>query len=449
VDKTPFELRILGSTELAGRLTGSGDGLVRQTKRLALLAYLALETAAGYRRRDEIIGLFWPELDQGQGRTYLRKSLHAIRGELDDGVVVSRGDEEIRVDQSVLWCDAVALREYHKAQRHREALDLYRGELLAGLFPEGVAQEFEEWLRQERKALRRTAARCAWECARIDENHGDTGAAAAMARRALEIEPDDEEGVRRLMSLLDKRGDRGGALRVYAEWQSRLKSEYGVEPAPETRKLARKVQATRKGESHETPPALLPVDRQSVVAAQPVHEEDGTAALSSDSSVRQTVGWRKRVPVIVVGLVSMTAIALGPRFITGFGIDDARSVTVLPFRIIGDSALRSSAEVFEEEITTALAQDSTLIVRPAFRPAPHDAGAADETAADVGTAYLLHGSVQRSVTRIRVTLRLVRTADGTAVWAGSHDFDEADRAPLAQRLSQKAAGEISWTLNER
>jgi len=34
----------------------------------------------------------------------------------------------------------------------------------------------------------------------------------------------------------------------------RVKNPDGVEPAPETRKLARRVQSARKGESHETPP---------------------------------------------------------------------------------------------------------------------------------------------------------------------------------------------------
>jgi len=75
-----------------------------------------------------------------------------------------------------------------------------------------------------------------------------------MARRALELAPDDEQCVRDLISLLDRAGDRGGALRVYSEWQARLFKEYGVEPAPETRKLARRVQSARKGESHETQP---------------------------------------------------------------------------------------------------------------------------------------------------------------------------------------------------
>ena len=443
MDKTPFELRILGSTELIGPLAGTGDGLVRQPKRLALLAYLALETAGGYRRRDEVIGLFWPELDQVQGRTYLRKSLHAIRGDLDDRVVLGRGDDEIRLDRSVLWCDAVALTEHQKAGRYREALDLYRGELLAGLFPAGVAQEFEEWLRRERKAVRHAAARCAWECARIDEERGDTGAAVATARRALEIEPDDEEGIRRLMSLLDKRGDRGGALRVYAEWQSRLKSEYGVEPAPETRKLARKIQAARKGESHETPPALLPIDRQSVVAPESVHAKAGPALLSADSGVRKTVGLRKRTTLIAVGVIALTAVALVPRIIPGFRISDTRSVAVLPFRIIGDSALQISADAVEEEITTALAQDSTLVVRPTTKRALHPASVADETDTDTGAAYVLHGSLQRSAPRIRVTLRLVRTDDGTAVWAGSEDLDETDRTRLAQRLARTAAAAIS------
>jgi DNA-binding SARP family transcriptional activator/TolB-like protein len=449
MDKKPFELRILGSTELIGPLPGSGDGVVRQPKRLALLAYLALGTAAGFRRRDEVVGLFWPELDQAQGRTYLRKALHAIRADLGDNVIVGRGDDEVRLDRSVLWCDAVALREYQHAGRYREALDLYRGELLAGLFPEGVAQEFEEWLRQERKALRHAAARAAWECVGIDEERGESGAATATARRALEIEPDDEEGVRRLMILLDKRGDRGGALRVYADWQAHLKNEYGVEPAPETRKVARNVQAARKGESHETPPTLVPIDPSSFVTGELVAPAKSEGQSSSRSAQKEVAAPRNRAVEVALGLVAVAAIAaLAMRFVSS-AETDPRSVAVLPFRTIGDSALRVSADAVMEEITTALAMDSTLVVRPAMRAADSSVSEADLTGRRMGTAYFIHGAVQRSSTRIRVTLRLVRTADGTAVWAGSDDVDEADRTDLARRLARNAAVAIGRRIAER
>ena len=138
-----------------------------------------------------------------------------------------------------------------------DALSLYRGEVLDGMYPDGVAPEFQEWLDTQRRSMRELAARAAWETSRAEEERGDRGAAVAMARRARELDPDNEEGVRRLMELLDRRGDRSGALKVYGEWQARLLEDYGVEPAPETRKLANRVRAARKGESHETPPTML------------------------------------------------------------------------------------------------------------------------------------------------------------------------------------------------
>lgn len=114
-----------------------------------------------------------------------------------------RGEDEIQVDRDTLWCDAVALAAHAVALQHREALALHRGELLDGLYPEGVPPKFQEWLDERRRVLRELAAGAAWSCSRADEE--------AVARRALELTPDDEEGVRRLMSLLDRHGDRAGA----------------------------------------------------------------------------------------------------------------------------------------------------------------------------------------------------------------------------------------------
>ncbi len=40
----------------------------------------------------------------------------------------------------------------------------------------------------------------------------------------------------------------------------------------------------------------------------------------------------------------------------------------------------------------------------------------------LGVAYVVDGSVQRGLGRLRVTLRLVRTSDAVALWAGTYDF---------------------------
>jgi hypothetical protein len=143
--------------------------------------------------------------------------------------------------------------------------------------------------RNSRPGLRISAPRCAskppaaWECSsRADL--ADGAEALELARRAVELDPDDEEGVRRLIAVLDRYGDRAGALRLYTEWRARLQAEYGAEPAPETRKLVRKVQAHRKGESAETPASLKTLTppsetlRESASPAEPRREPCACAA---------------------------------------------------------------------------------------------------------------------------------------------------------------------------
>lgn len=429
MDEKPFELRILGLTELTRADGSSADGIIRQPKRLALLAYLAITTAKGYRRRDEIIGLFWPELDQAQGRTYLRKSLHAIREELGEDVFVTRGDDEIRVNEQVLWCDAAGLPALVRDGNHRAAVDLYRGELLSALYPEGVAQEFEEWLRQQRKSLTHQASTAAWECVRAEEAKGDTASASVLARKALEIEPDNEEGVRHLITLLDKRGDRAGALRFYQEWQAHLQDEFGVEPAPETRRLARAVQAARKGESHETPPAPAAALTKSFTSE--LIPARAPAAVERGGGVH-----RSQWVISAIGLILVAATAamiVSRRDSVAFA--GRHSVAVLPLRTIGGAQAEEAANIIAEELTTLLAMDSALVVRSGT-----DAIADRDRLR--GVAYVVEGAVQRTADRVRVTLRLTRTSDAITVWAKSYDSQARELAPIAQDVSKETAAAV-------
>ncbi|MGH7476763.1 MAG: BTAD domain-containing putative transcriptional regulator, partial [Longimicrobiales bacterium] len=52
---------------------------------------------------------------------------------------------------------------------------------------------------------------------------------------------DDERGIRRLIALLDRAGDRAGAIVAYEDFARRLAEELEVEPAPETRALVEEV----------------------------------------------------------------------------------------------------------------------------------------------------------------------------------------------------------------
>jgi DNA-binding SARP family transcriptional activator/TolB-like protein len=435
MEKYRFELRILGHTELSGPNPEAVEALARQPKRLALLAYLALTTVDGFRRRDHVISLFWPELEQGQARTYLRKALYGIREALGEDLFINRGEDEIRLDHSAVWCDAVALQQRVRDQQWPDALALYRGELLDGMYPDGMAPEFQEWLDGQRRTIRELAARAAWETSQIEEGRGDRGAAVAMARRARELDPDNEEGVRRLMELLDRRGDRGGALKVYGEWQARLLEEYGVEPAPETRKLANRVRAARKGESHETPPTPLKPSQVLPAATEP--------------TVSPAVVTSKRTftaPTLIATLLLIAVIAtamLWPR-LSSEPRAGAHSISVLPLRSIGGVALQQTAEAVTEEITNGIATHPGVTLRSATRAQKllQNGGDVDEVGRRLGVAFIADGSVQGSAEHIRLTIRLLRARDAVAVWANRFDFPPSDLAAVSKSVADSLSAAV-------
>jgi serine/threonine-protein kinase len=238
-----IEFRTLGGLELRGADGRELGAVLARPKRLALLAYLALSSPRGFQRRDALLALFWPELDDEHARASLRKAVHVLRQALGPGVLIGRGDDDLGLAPGTLWCDAVAFEAALAAGRPVDALELYRGELLPGFFVADAAPELGQWLDGERARLRAKAADAAWALARGEEGARNLTEAAQWARRAQGLAPDDERALRRLVTLLDRVGDRAGALDAYDAFARRLRAEYEVEPSPETQRLVTAVRA--------------------------------------------------------------------------------------------------------------------------------------------------------------------------------------------------------------
>jgi DNA-binding SARP family transcriptional activator len=227
-------LQTFGVVDLRGTTRLQIRPLLAQPKRMALLVFLALAGKGVFRRRDTLVSLFWPEQDEPHARSALRQAVRFLRVELGSAAIIGRGEEEIGVDSGVLQCDVVEFEAACAAREWEAALELYRGDLLAGWFLADASAEFESWLEDQRSRLRRLASQAAWARVEAAERLGDPVAAAPLARRAVELFPYDEAGLRRLMRILDRRGDRAGALHAYQSFRSRLHAEYGVGPSPET-----------------------------------------------------------------------------------------------------------------------------------------------------------------------------------------------------------------------
>src|ERR1051325_683875 len=126
---------LLGQVSLTRAKGVQVGDLLRQPKRLALLAYLVTPAPGSWHRRDTLLALFWPDLDTPRARTSLRNALYVLRQTLGDGVLVTRGDEEVSVDPAALTTDVAELRAALHEGRGGDALQQYRGELLPGLYP--------------------------------------------------------------------------------------------------------------------------------------------------------------------------------------------------------------------------------------------------------------------------------------------------------------------------
>ncbi len=235
-----IEFRTLGTLDLRDSSGSRVSAVLVHPKRVALLAYLAVATPRGFHRRDTLLGLFWPESSQEHARASLRKAVHHLRRALGKDVIVGRGDEELSMAPDLLWCDAVTFEDAVDAHDESSALELYRGPLLDGFFVADTP-ELERWIESERARLRDRAFEAAWRRAEREAEGGHAIEAAVWGRRAAALAPDDEGALRRLVTLLDRFGDRAGAMSSYDDFARRLRQDHDVEPSAETQALMRVV----------------------------------------------------------------------------------------------------------------------------------------------------------------------------------------------------------------
>ncbi len=237
--RPPITLNVLGTIELRG--APDGDALLAQPKRLAVLLYLMLATPRGYHRRDRIIGLFWPESTDHHARGALRKALHGIRQALGDDVILTRGDNEVAVNTSLVACDATRFDEAAAAGQYALMLELYRGDLLTGFFADAAG--FERWLEDERPRYQDAAAQAAWALAELYETGESLTLASRWARQAARFARGDERRIRKIMTLLHRAGDRASAIEVYETFSRLLLEDLEVAPSAETQALAKDIRA--------------------------------------------------------------------------------------------------------------------------------------------------------------------------------------------------------------
>jgi serine/threonine-protein kinase len=415
----------LGSLDLQASDGRQLKSVLAQPKRVALLAYLAACGKGDSHRRDTLLGLFWPDLDESRARHALNQSLYVLRRAVGPSVFVSTGDEELALAPEAIWCDAAAFVEDAEAGRAREALETYRGDLLDGFFISD-APEFEKWLDVERQRLRRLAARAAWSLAEEEEAAGNAEAAADRARQAAGYSLENEAAVRRLVGLLDRVGDRAAAVRAYEAFAQRLRDELGVDPSPETQELVASIRA--RGVPAEAAVAD-PAPRSRALAERP------TAALERPAAASATAAPSKSgVGEIWEALDSETAAEPSRPTLA------ERSVAVLPFVDLSAETDREYfADGISEELISSLAQVDGL--RIAARTSSFKFKDAAEDVREIGdllnVSTVLEGSVRMRDDRVRITVQLVDVRDGFRIWGERYDRQMADIFAVQEEIARE------------
>ncbi len=156
---------------------------------------------------------------------------------------------------------------------------------------------------------------------------------------------------------------------------------------------------------------------------------------------RRTRRLRVFFAVAAVALLAVLGIRLAGGLTGGAAARSAAPVTlaVLPFVSRStDSADAYLAEGLTDAIAAALGRDSALRVASRLATAEYAERTAPPRAIgrSLGVAALLDGSVQRQGNRIRVTVQLVDTETGAALWSETYDRESADLLQVQADIAQ-------------
>lgn len=422
------EFRALGTPRLSSPETELRSILARP-KLLGLLSFLAF-SPSGFHRRDTLLGLFWAETDQTRARRALRQSLYYLRQSLGSGVLVTRGEEEVGLNENRLWSDVRAFEEALEEGLREEALELYRGDLLSGFFLSGAAG-YERWLEARREELRRKASEAAWELAGAAEAEGNAAGAGHWVRRSTALEPLDERLVAEAIGLLARMGDRSGALRLYEAFGRRLEEEFEIEPAPETQAL---VAAIREGVevSVESPLPEVAGAKAGPVQAEiagPLESEaapeEGDRPPITHTRRYWTPGWKGALLGVFVGLaMGITLFRALRQGENGPGPTSERVFVAVFNNQTGDPHLDPLGRMAADWITQALHESGVVEVVPStlgLAPRPDftsdEPSGATALAEATGAGTVVLGAYYRRGDTVEIQAQVVAVPDGSLLSA--------------------------------
>jgi DNA-binding winged helix-turn-helix (wHTH) protein/TolB-like protein/Tfp pilus assembly protein PilF len=133
---------------------------------------------------------------------------------------------------------------------------------------------------------------------------------------------------------------------------------------------------------------------------------------------------------------------------------EIKSLAILPFKPLNaEAADESMGQGMADALITKLSNSRRIAIRPTSAVLRYSALDKDPVAAgrELGVEAVLDGKVQQVGERVRVTVQLLRVADGASLWAEKFDAKFTDIFAVQDSISDQAARSLTLRLtgNER
>jgi DNA-binding SARP family transcriptional activator len=242
-----LQVFLFGNVHVTHANGPAGIKLTRITQ--TLLAYLVLHRQRSH-SREVLVELFWGHTLRSQAQNCLSTALWRLRRALEpEGVprgtyLITTPDGQVRFNaESDCWLDVaqfetqvgqsiaqcVNLAHPDEAVRLEQALALYTGELIEGLYV--------DWALQEREHLRQLYLNGLACLMCYHERQGRPESSLLCGQRILNLDPLREDIHREMMRLYCETGQRALAVRQYEACCKALSQELGLMPMEETQAL--------------------------------------------------------------------------------------------------------------------------------------------------------------------------------------------------------------------
>ncbi len=321
-------------------LLGRFQLTIDQSDRTSLLSYDKVKLLAALlfladgkpMHRDTLAQMLWPDWPRDKGLSRLRHALHVLRKGLGDEAsivhVTSEGAVAIRAGTIQVDVLNLLMQQPDEGPLLQQRLGWYGGPFLDGLkYPEEelFAVWRQSWL--DRIALELLRLRSRWTEDLLASGQAET--ALAMSKDWVQQSPELEAYHRLVISILMHMGEPQAALQAYAQCEQALKQYMGIEPDPETRRLAdavwpasQAVPAPAEAQGYRTVVTLalalswLPGEGR---------EEDLDGDLVPDEAVAYLDSWHEQLVETVRQHGAWLGQASGSTLLAHFGVPHAQS----------------------------------------------------------------------------------------------------------------------------